>query len=147
MEIGRANINRANGLVTVAFNNSTILTDKSNIHGWISLSANCGNTLGPTDMVVGWDGNIENKISVKVIDPAIGENLPAKLNKYVRSGTVGSQPIVQQDANGKFFVTFSIELLLSKNYSDLTLTDTVYAGMEVDSSSIKVISRPRDGSI
>ena len=84
------------------------------------------------------------KYPFKIIEQGLGDNYIAKLNKYVRSGTVGTQPIVQQDANGKFFVTFTLEVLLSKNYSDLSLQDTVYAGMEVDSSSIKVFFRPKD---
>lgn len=147
VQIGTVSVNSGTGTVTVQFNNSPVLGAKSNIHGWISLSATSGSTLGTTDITIGWNGSNEDKISVNVIEEGVGDNHPAVLNKYVRSGMMGNQPIVQQDANGKFFVTFSVEVLLSKPYSDLTIKDTVYSGMTVDPSSIKVLSRPRDGSV
>lgn len=147
VEIGTVSINTTNGTVTIAFNNSSILATKSNIHGYLSLAANCGSTLGPADITIGWNGNTEETISINVIDPGIGENRPASLNKFVTSGMLGGQPIVQQDANGKFYINFRVEVLISNNHPELSITDTVYAGLQVDMSSVQVISRPRDGSV
>ncbi|MFV0424599.1 MAG: collagen binding domain-containing protein [Bacilli bacterium] len=151
IQIGDVTANTSDGTLSVQFNDNPILDERSNITGWLSLTAECGSNLGETDITVGWDGSTESKITVNVTSDTPGSN-PINAYKYVKSGSNSSgQPIVQQDDNGRFYITFGVELFLSpstmQDYSELTLEDSVYAGLELDTSSVKVMSRPKDSAI
>lgn len=146
-EIGTVEADLSSGKITVTFNDHTVLGTKSNITGWISLTATAESTTGSHEVVVLWDGSNETSFNFNVTNDGIGDNDIARLNKFVTSGLEGTgQPTVLQKADGTYYISFAIEVFISQDYADLTIKDNVYAGLKIDEASIKVISRPRDGT-
>ena len=145
-EIGSVTANLATGKITVQFNNSNILGTKSNINGWISLTAIADSTTGKHDVEVEWNGSDKVSIEVNVDNGIVGTNRVAELNKYINATPQpNGQPTVLQKEDGRFYISFIVEVMISKEYESLTVKDEIYAGLKIDESTMKVFSRPKDG--
>lgn len=144
--IGVVEADLVSGKLIVKFNDSEILGTKSNIKGWLSLSVKADSTPGNHEVTVSWNGNDETSINVNIRDSGIGTTENAQVNKYISSGKeANNQPTVQQKADGTFYISFSIETMIVRDYDSLVISDLIYSGMKLDASSIKVFSRPKDG--